>query len=461
MTKIGIRLAAILTGLILGPAVNFAANEPSALSEEEMIVSLNPGAGFIRPGAPYEARVSSVTGDSQTTGNRRLLGAGQQIYLDVTNPQEVAPGDRFTVYRRTKKIFHPVRGDYLGDLTAVAGVVKVLRVTGSKATVMIERSYGAIYPGDGASRHIASAPAAAPAGHALPDGTGVIVELPLNQTLIGQGHIVYVDWGRADGVRIGDRLQVFREHADIPTQIIGELQVVAVEERTATTRITKSTAPLVRGDRFTALQKQPGAEAPSPQDRKEALFREMTPGTTAATPKTAEAAQEAHAAPSSRDIERELAELAKQLEFNPGDAPVTETSRPKLARIKELLKEVPDRRVVVKGHTDSQSIGPSLKQLYNSNQELSRARAEEVASFVSKDSGVSRQNISVVGLSSTKPVASNGTEEGRKKNRRIEIVLLPAEPAPATKAAAPEAVEAPPPAPVPVPSPAESAPPVR
>jgi chemotaxis protein MotB len=457
MAKIGIRLAAILTGLMVSPAMGLAV-EPLTLSEEEMIVAQNPGAGFVRPGTPYEARVSAVTGDSQTTGNRRLLGAGQQIYLDLTNPQETAPGDLFTVYRRVKKIYHPIRGDYLGDLTAVVGVVKVLRVTDSKATVMIERSYGAIYPGDGASRHIASAPAPAPASHALPDGTGVIVDLPLGQTLIGQGHIVYVDWGRADGVRIGDRLQVFREHADIPTQIIGQLQIIAVEERTATARITKSTAPLVRGDRFAALQRQPGAEAPSPQDRKEALFREMTPAA-AAAPKTAEAVQEAHAAPSSRDIERELAELARQLEFNPGEAPVTAATMPKLARIKELLKEVPDRRVVVKGHTDSQSIGPSLKQLYNSNQELSRARAAEVAGYVSKDNGINPQNVSVVGLSATKPVASNGTEAGRKKNRRIEIVLLPAEPAPAPKAATPEAVE--PPSPAPEPAPAEPTPPVR
>jgi chemotaxis protein MotB len=178
----------------------------------------------------------------------------------------------------------------------------------------------------------------------------------------------------------------------------------------------------------------------------------MTPASAAAS-KTAEAAQEAHAAPHSRDIERELAELAKQLEFDPGSAPVTAASMPKLERIKALLKEVPDRRVVVKGHTDSQSIGPSLKQLFTSNQELSRARAAEVAGYVSKENGISPQNVSVVGLSATKPVASNGSEAGRKKNRRIEIVLLPAEPAPAPK------VEPPPPAPEP--APAETAPPVR
>lgn len=453
MTKIGVSLAVILTGMMLGPAVSLAADEPPAMSEEAAIAVQSSGASFIRPASPYDARVSQITGDSQSTGNKRLLGAGDQIYLDLRNPQETAPGDQFTVYRQVKKVFHPVRGEYLGDLTAVLGVVKVLKVTDNKATVRIVRSYDAIYPGDGATRHIASAPPApALAGHALPEGTGLIVELPPGQTLIGQHHMVYVDWGRNDGLKPGDRLQVFRESANIPLQIIGELQIIAVEDRTATARVTKSTAPFYRGDRFTALQKQLGTEAPPPQDRKEALFQEMPPAA-AVTPRTAEAVQEAHAAPQSRDIERELAQLARQLEFDPGNAPTTAAGLPILKKIKALLKEVPDRRVVIEGHTDNQTIGPSLKQLYSSNQELSQARAASVAGYLSEEGEINPQNISVVGLAATKPVSNNSTEAGRKKNRRIEILLLPSEQpsSPTLKDVMPEAADVPPPAQEPAP----------
>jgi chemotaxis protein MotB len=416
--------------------------------------------GFIRPTTPYEARISPITGDNQTTGNKRLLGTGDQAYLELTNPQEVAPGDQFTVYRNVKKVYHPVRGHYLGDLITIVGVVKVLKVTDNKATVKIVRSYDAIFPGDGATRQ-ASPPPPEPesSGQPLPDGTGIIVELPPGQTLIAQGHVVYVDWGRNDGVKPGDKLLVFRENTDIPIQIIGEMQIIAVEDQTATARVTRSTAPFMRGDRFAAkdtLQKQLGLDIPSsPQARKEALFQEMTEPVPAAAPRTAmEMSQQAHAAPQSRDIERELARLAKQLKFDPGNAPATAASLPILKQIKTLLKEAPDSRVVIEGYTDNQKIGPSLKDLYNSNQELSRARAASVAGYLAEEGGINPQNISVVGYADAKPVASNSSEAGRQQNRRIVILLLPTErpSSPASKDVMPETKDLSPPAPEPAPT---------
>ena len=301
MMKFGTGLSAVFAGVLLWAMMVLAADkaptkdmaptigrpDTGGLSPEAALAVKNFSAGFIRFPAPYDAQVSQITGDNQTTGNKRLLGGSNQIfYLELSNPQEAAPGDKFTIYRRVKKVYHPIRGHYLGDLTAVLGVVQVLRVTGNKATVKIERSFDAIFPGDGAMRQTPSAPAPAASAQSLPDSTGVIVELPPGQTLIAQGHAVYIDWGRNDGVKIGDRLEVFRENTGIPIQIIGELQVVAVEDQTATGRVTRSNAPFLLGDRFAAketLQKQLGSDAPmSPHDRKEALFQDMNPSSPAA-----------------------------------------------------------------------------------------------------------------------------------------------------------------------------------
>ncbi len=458
MTRISTGLAAVCTGVLLWTAVGIAED---LLPPESAVASptFSFATGFIRPTTLYEARISPITGDNQTTGNKRLLGAGDQAYLELTNPHEVAPGDKFTVYRQVKKVYHPVRGQYLGDLTAVVGVVKVLRVTGNKATVRVERSYDAIFPGDGATRQVSSPPPAPlSSGQSLQDGTGVIIELPPGQTLIAQGNMVYVDWGRNDGVKLGDKLLVFRENTGIPIQIIGELQIIAVEDQTATARVTRSTAPFLLGDRFAAkdtLQKQLGLDVPSsPQARKEALFQEMTQPVPAAAPRTAEAVQEAHAAPQSRNIERELAQLARQLEFDSGNAPATAAGLPILKQIKALLKEAPDSRVVVEGYTDNQKIGPSLKEQYSSNQELSRARAAAVAGYLSEEEGINPQNVSAVGHADAKPVASNSTEAGRKQNRRIEIRLLPSErpSSPTPKNAMPETRDVSPPAPEPAPT---------
>lgn len=459
MTRIGTGLATVCTCVLLWTTTGMAED---LLPPESAIASptFSFAVGFIRPTTPYEARISQITGDNQTTGNKRLLGTGDQVYLELTNPQEVAPGDQFTVYRNVKKVYHPSRGNYLGDLTTIVGVVKVLKVTGNKATVKIIRSYDAIFPGDGATRKESSpAPAPAPSTQSLPDGTGMIVELPPGQTLIAQGHTVYVDWGRNDGVKLGDKLLVFRENTGIPIQVIGEMQIIAVEDQTSTARVIRSLAPFLRGDRFAAkdsLLKQLGLDAPpSPQARKEALFQEMAGPAATAPPATAMGmSQEAHAAPQSRDLERELAQLARQLEFDPGSAPATAAGTPVLKQIKALLKEAPDRRVVIEGYTDNQKIGPSLKEQYSSNKELSRARAAAVAGYLSDEEGVNPQNISAVGRADTKPVASNSTETGRKQNRRIEIRLLPSErPAsPTPKNAMPETRDVSPPASEPAPT---------
>jgi chemotaxis protein MotB len=460
MKKLGAGLLIILAGALCGPVAAMAADqklnvvqpEVSAPTEEAFLTAVSGTVGFIRPAFPYEAQVSQITGDNESTGNRRLLGSGTQIYLELMHPQEVSPGDKFTLYRQVKKVYHPVRGEYLGDLTSILGVVKVLRVQDRKAAVMIERAYGGIYPGDGAMRQTPPVPETAPPSQRLPEGTGLIIELPPGQTLIGQGNIVYVDWGRNDGIKIGDRLEIFRERGGLPLQVIGELQVLAVEDRTATTRIVRSSVPIVQNDRFTAKATSPRQasleEPSSAQARKDALFKELPPAPGSAAGAMA-MSQEAHAAPGSRDIQRELAELTKQLEFDPGIAPATEASRPILQKINTLLKEVPDSRIVVEGHTDSQKIGPSLLGMYKTNKELSRARAASVAGYLAEEGGASRQNISVVGYADTKPVASNGTEEGRKKNRRIEITLLqkgqPSSRAPAPKDIAPEATDVSPP----------------
>ncbi len=453
MVKFGAGLLAVLAGMLCGPVTASASSiaAPDAHSTEAAELRLkNFAVGFIRPDVPYKAQVSQVTGDNQTTGNRRLLGEGDLIYLDLTDPQAIAPGDKLIISRRVKKVYHPVRGNYLGDLTSIVGVVKVLRVTGLKATVSVQRSYDAIFPSDGAMHQAEAFPQPTlTSGGSLSEGTGMLIELPVGQTLVGQGNIVYIDWGRNEGLKVGDRLDVIREQPDIPIQVVGELQVVAVEDATATTRITKSKAPLILGDRFTAKSrghKEPVAEA-SAQDRRDTLFQEM-----AATPPPAEVVQEAHAAPGSRDIEAELARLTKQVKFDPGVAPATDASLPILNQIKALLRDVPDRRIVVEGHTDGQKIGPSLKELFGSNQELSRARAAAVAGFLSQEGGISPGNITIVGYADAKPVADNSTEAGRSLNRRIGITLVPNEPPAASPPAAvvPETREPAPPAPEPL-----------
>ncbi len=79
-----------------------------------------------------------------------------------------------------------------------------------------------------------------------------------------------------------------------------------------------------------------------------------------------------------------------------------------------IKKKYPDREIIVEGHTDN--IG---EKKYN--QELSEKRARSVAEYLGKRLG--HDKISFRGLGQDEPIADNSTREGRKKNRRVEIII--------------------------------------
>lgn len=87
----------------------------------------------------------------------------------------------------------------------------------------------------------------------------------------------------------------------------------------------------------------------------------------------------------------------------------------KLAKISEIIKErYPDREIIVEGHTDN--VG---KKDYNYS--LSEKRARTVSEYLKAKVG--HDKISYRGLGQDKPLADNNTTEGRKKNRRVEIII--------------------------------------
>ena len=104
--------------------------------------------------------------------------------------------------------------------------------------------------------------------------------------------------------------------------------------------------------------------------------------------------------------------------FDSGHAELRKEAIPTLEKIAENLKESPNE-IVVEGHTD---IVP-IHGKYNSNYELSMARAYGVVSFFIGH-GIAPQRLSGAGYGEYKPMADNKTAEGRAKNRRIEIALF-------------------------------------
>ncbi len=87
-----------------------------------------------------------------------------------------------------------------------------------------------------------------------------------------------------------------------------------------------------------------------------------------------------------------------------------------LDKLGNFLKEYPNSKGTIEGHTDSDG----SKQL---NQKLSQARAENVRSYIIKKFGIEGSRVSAKGYGSAKPVASNKTAAGKAKNRRTEAVF--------------------------------------
>jgi len=118
--------------------------------------------------------------------------------------------------------------------------------------------------------------------------------------------------------------------------------------------------------------------------------------------------------------------MVEAILFDSGKAEVKPEGLVVLGKVIEILKTVNDKSIRIEGHTDTKPIVGPLTQRYPTNWELSAARAINVSRYLQKQ-GIESGNLSAAAFGEFKPVADNATLEGRAKNRRIEIVLVPKE----------------------------------
>ncbi len=118
--------------------------------------------------------------------------------------------------------------------------------------------------------------------------------------------------------------------------------------------------------------------------------------------------------------------LLTDLYFESGSANLTPEGVSRLADLAEQIRaDYAGRRLRVEGHTDSNPIGPALKKTFESNWELSAARAAAVVRHFQWTHRMEPGRFEVVGYGPYAPVADNATEAGRRQNRRVRIAVLP------------------------------------
>lgn len=106
--------------------------------------------------------------------------------------------------------------------------------------------------------------------------------------------------------------------------------------------------------------------------------------------------------------------------FDSGKANLKPQAMEIIDKVSEILKETP-KRVIVEGHTDNIPISTSK---FPSNWELSTTRAVNVVKYMIDQNGIDAVRLSAAGYADQHPINENNSIEGRRNNRRVDMVIL-------------------------------------
>ncbi len=121
-----------------------------------------------------------------------------------------------------------------------------------------------------------------------------------------------------------------------------------------------------------------------------------------------------------------VVDVADQVLFEVGEAEIKDKGKAVLDTLAASLKKLPRHQIIqVSGHTDNQKIkSEEVKAKFPTNWELSTSRATNVVRYLQETGKIPGKRLVAAGFSEYRPVAKN-RGKGRKRNRRIEIALLP------------------------------------
>lgn len=115
--------------------------------------------------------------------------------------------------------------------------------------------------------------------------------------------------------------------------------------------------------------------------------------------------------------------MENKLLFESGSWAVNSEGRKAVQQLGTVLAQNPDIAVLIEGHTDNVPYGGSGQ--LKDNWDLSTKRATSIVQILRENSNIDPQNLTAAGRGEYAPVASNSSEAGKAKNRRIEVILTP------------------------------------
>lgn len=117
--------------------------------------------------------------------------------------------------------------------------------------------------------------------------------------------------------------------------------------------------------------------------------------------------------------------MENKLLFPSGSWSVSAEGRNAVQQLGSVLAQNPDIAILIEGHTDTDKIKGNLGGGITNNWDLSTKRATAIVNILEENPQIDKKNLTAAGRSEFSPIASNDTNEGKAKNRRIEVILTP------------------------------------
>jgi hypothetical protein len=209
-------------------------------------------------GLVTEETLESAASIVSAIPKRVLLGSGDRVYVGLGR-EEVAKGDRFTIFRTREKVFDPETGRMLGWHVELLGWLEVLEPADETALAEIRLSGAEIEVGDRLMPR--EAPQIDIAIGPSPEVEGRISFFPSSRTLMGSQDYVYLNRGSDDGVAVGTPLEVYRSGFDVdeaardetvrvPDRVVAQLLVLRAQPNSSVAVVRHTQEELALGDRF-------------------------------------------------------------------------------------------------------------------------------------------------------------------------------------------------------------------
>lgn len=197
---------------------------------------------------------------------KSLLATGDSVYLSYPADRPVKAGDRYSIYNETSPVAHPETGKPVGSFVRVLGELEVVSVAKDKrARAVITDSVDVIERGARVGLLPRTYRTVEPT-RAEADAQGTIVATLGSDSLIGQGQVVFIDQGEAQGIKVGNRMYVVRRgdaYSDVmtpgksmgvddgrfPDRAIGEILIVQVGKRASAALVTLGLQEIGVGER--------------------------------------------------------------------------------------------------------------------------------------------------------------------------------------------------------------------